>query len=66
MAGVQKKMVRGHLVYRDGFAVHIHPLFAERHQIPWGAEVHSSVLLKHGCEVPPMNYDTSHIWRLED
>jgi hypothetical protein len=66
MAGVQKKMVRGHLVYRGGFGVYIHPLFAERHKIPWGVEIHPSVMDRHSKEVPPMNYDTSHIWRLED
>lgn len=56
---------RGHLVFIDGFGVHIHPAFARKHKIEWGADIHPSVMDKHRETVPPMNYDTSHIWREE-
>lgn len=58
-------MKNKHLVFRDGFGVYINHLFAERHNIPWGADIDRSVMDRHSQEVPPFPSETAHIWRDE-
>ena len=40
------------LVYENGMGVYIHKLFAQRHRITPGIEVHPSLLLQHELEIP--------------
>lgn len=40
------------LVYENGMGVYIHKLFAQKHRITPGTEVHPSLLLRHEAEIP--------------
>jgi hypothetical protein len=57
---------RDFLVYVNGFGVYINVLFAERHKIKEGTEVHKDFMDLHIEEVPPMESVSHYIWRDEN